>query len=228
MSYFTYGAAEVAHLKRKDARLGEAIDMIGPIKRSVDPDLFSALVVSIIGQQISTKAQATIAGRMRADLGAITPSAVHNLSAQQVQQYGVSHRKASYIKQIAAQVATGAFNLNALYDMQDMQVAHALSSLHGVGGWTAEMLLLFSMQRPNILSFGDLAIQRGMRMLYHHRRITPELFETYRRRYAPYASVASLYLWEIAGGAIPGMKDYAPAKKKPAPKKRLQSGGAQK
>jgi len=72
------------------------------------------------------------------------------------------------------------------------------------------MLMLFSMQRPDILSFGDLAILRGMRMLYHHRKITRQLFKKYRRRYSPYGSVASLYLWAIAGGAIVGMKDYAP------------------
>lgn len=76
------------------------------------------------------------------------------------------------------------------------------------------MLMLFSMQRPNILSYDDLAIQRGLRMVYHHRRIDRKLFEKYRRRYTPYGSVASLYLWAVAGGAIEGMKDYAPNKKK--------------
>ena len=78
--------------------------------------------------------------------------------------------------------------------------------------------MLFSMQRPDILSFGDLAIQRGLRMVYHHRKITRELFEKYHRRFSPYNSVASLYLWAVAGGAVEGMKDYAP--KKQAPKKR--------
>ena len=72
------------------------------------------------------------------------------------------------------------------------------------------MILLFCMQRPDVLSYDDLAIQRGLRMLYHHRKIDRRLFEKYRRRYRPYGSVASLYLWAIAGGAIPGMRDYAP------------------
>ena len=65
-------------------------------------------------------------------------------------------------------------------------------------------------QRPDVLAYDDLAIQRGMRMLYHHRKITPQLFARYRRRYSPYGSVASLYLWAIAGGAVPGMRDWAP------------------
>ena len=89
-----------------------------------------------------------------------------------------------------------------------------LSSLQGIGVWTAEMILLFCMQRPNVLSFGDLAIQRGMRMVYHHRKIDRKLFEKYRRRLSPYCSVASLYFWAVAGGAIPGMKDFAPKKQK--------------
>lgn len=88
-----------------------------------------------------------------------------------------------------------------------------LSSLKGVGLWTAEMIMLFSMQRKNILSYGDLAIVRGMRMLYRHREITPEIFNKYKRRYSPYGSIAGLYLWEVAGGAIPDMKDYMPKKK---------------
>jgi len=79
--------------------------------------------------------------------------------------------------------------------------------------WTAEMLMIFSMQRPNVLSYGDLAIQRGLRMVYHHRKIDKATFRKYWKRYSPYASVAGLYLWAVAGGAIDEMKDYAPKKK---------------
>ena len=89
------------------------------------------------------------------------------------------------------------------------------SALPGIGVWTAEMLMTFSMQRPNILSWGDLAIHRDLRMVHHHRRITPELFaRSTAAATSPYGSVASLYLWEVAGGAIPGMKDWAPKAKR--------------
>lgn len=70
------------------------------------------------------------------------------------------------------------------------------------------------MERQNVFSFDDLAIRRGLRMVYHHREIDRERFERYRRRYSPYCSVASLYLWAVAGGAVPEMKDYAPKRKK--------------
>jgi len=76
------------------------------------------------------------------------------------------------------------------------------------------MLMLFCMQRPDIVSFGDLAIIRGMRMLYRHRKIDKEKFNRYRRRYSPYGSVASLYLWAISAGAIPELTDPAPKTKK--------------
>jgi DNA-3-methyladenine glycosylase II len=69
--------------------------------------------------------------------------------------------------------------------------------------------MIFSMQRPDVLSWDDLAIHRGLRMLYRHREITPALFEKYKKRYSPYASVASLYLWAIAGGACPALTDPA-------------------
>jgi DNA-3-methyladenine glycosylase II len=93
--------------------------------------------------------------------------------------------------------------------MSDEEVCAKLSELNGIGIWTAEMLMIFSMQRPNVLSYGDLAILRGMRMVYHRRKIDKVQFNKYWKRYTPYASVASLYLWAVAGGAIDGMKDYA-------------------
>ena len=73
--------------------------------------------------------------------------------------------------------------------------------------------MTFSMQRKNILSFGDYGIRKGLRMVYRHREIDQKLFERYYKRYTPYASVASLYLWAVAGGAVPGMRDYAPRKR---------------
>ena len=118
-----------------------------------------------------------------------------------------------YIRDFAGKVQRGEFDLEQIAHMSDEDAIRALSSLKGIGVWTAEMLLLFCLQRPDVFSFDDLAIQRGLRMTYHHRAITRKLFEKYRRRFSPYCSVASLYLWAVAGGAIPDMRDYAPKKK---------------
>ena len=208
MRVFSYGEAEMTYLKKRDKTLGAAIDTIGPIRREVYGDLFSALVNSIVGQQISSKAQKTVWERINSRLGEITPRTVLSRTEAELQSFGISFRKASYIRGIAERVTDGRLDIAALHTKTDAEICKELVTIDGVGIWTAEMLMLFSMQRPDILSFGDLAIQRGMRMLYRHKKITRELFEKYRRRYSPYGSVASLYLWAIAGGAIDGMKDY--------------------
>ena len=93
--------------------------------------------------------------------------------------------------------------------LPDQEVIRVLSALPGIGVWTAQMLLIFCLQRPDVVSFGDLGIRRGMRMLYRHREIDRERFARYARRCSPYGTVASLYLWAIAGGAIPGLTDPA-------------------
>ena len=211
--YFTYGEKELAYLREKDKRLAEVIDRIGPVQRTVDPDLFSAVVHHIVGQQISTKAQATIWQRMTDQLGTVNARTVLAAGAESLQGLGITFKKAAYITDFARQVQDGSFDMEAVWSMPDDEAIRALSALNGVGVWTAEMILLFCMQRPNVLSYGDLAIQRGMRMVYHHRKIDRKLFEKYRRRLSPYCSVASLYFWAVAGGALPDMKDYAPKAK---------------
>ena len=208
--YFAYGEAELSRLRQKDKRLCEVIDRIGHIDRAVDPDLFSSVVHHIVGQQISTKAQATIWQRMQDALGAVNAETILKAGVPNLQALGMTFRKAEYITDFAAKIHTGVFDLDAAEHMRDEDAIRALSSLKGIGVWTAEMILLFCMQRPNIFSFDDLAIQRGLRMVYHHRNIDRKLFEKYRRRFSPYCSVASLYLWAVAGGAIPEMKDYKP------------------
>ena len=213
---FAYGETELDWLRKKDKRLGEVIDRIGHVDRAVDPDLFSSVIHHIIGQQISMKAQATIWQRMQDALGAVSAETILAAGVPELQSLGMTFRKAEYITDFAVKVHTGAFDLDAVAHMRDADAIRALSSLKGIGVWTAEMILLFCLQRPDILSYDDLAIQRGLRMVYHHRAIDHRLFEKYRRRYSPYGSVASLYLWAVSGGAIPELKDYKPKSKREA------------
>ncbi len=210
--YFEYGEEELSYLRQKDKRLCGVIDRVGHIDRAVDTDLFSSVVHHIVGQQISTKAQATIWQRMRDALGEVNAGTILAVGVPKLQSLGMTFRKAEYITDFAEKVRTGAFDLDAVEHMSDADAIRALSALKGIGVWTAEMILLFCMQRPDIFSYDDLAIQRGLRMVYHHRSIDRERFERYRRRFSPYCSVASLYLWAVSGGAIPEMKDYKPKK----------------
>ena len=206
--FFYYTDKDTEYLKSRCKRMAEVIERVGHIDRAVDEDLFSSVVHHIIGQQISTRAQQTIWRRMQDALGTVSAETIDSSSVEELQRFGMTFRKAEYIKDFCHKVISGDFNLDAVERMSDEEAVAALSSLKGIGVWTAEMILLFCLQRPDVLSYGDLAIQRGMRMVYHHREITPKLFERYRRRFSPYGSVASLYLWAVASGRYTEYKDY--------------------
>ena len=158
--FFQYGDTETEYLKRKDPRLGALIDRIGHVGRAVDPDLFSAVVHHIVGQQISTKAQATIWNRMRDALGTVDAPAVLAAGPERLQAFGISFRKAAYILEFAEQVETGRFDLADVANRTDSEAIRMLSGLKGIGVWTAEMILLFCMQRPTVLSA---VVTRGRR-----------------------------------------------------------------
>ena len=211
--FFRYGEAETAYLKSKDKKLAAVIDIVGPIRREMDTDLFSAVVRHIVGQQISGKALAAVWGRLLSGLGTVDAATVLDAGEDKLHSCGMSFRKASYITAFAKKVDSGEFRLAALKKMSDTEAIAALSSLSGIGVWTAEMILLFCLGRPDVLSFGDLAIQRGLRMVYRHREISKERFERYRRRFSPYGSVASLYLWAVSGGVLPDVTDPADKKR---------------
>ena len=181
------------------------IEQLGHIDRTVDTDLFSSVVHHIIGQQISTKAQQTIWNRIQQELGEVSAGSLLAAGRERLQSFGMTFRKADYILDFARKVDCGEFDLDTVAEKSDAEAIAALSSLKGIGVWTAEMILLFCLQRPDIFSFGDLAILRGMRMVYRHKEIDRKRFEMYRRRFSPYCSVASLYFWAVAGGALERM-----------------------
>ncbi|MDF2593404.1 MAG: DNA-3-methyladenine glycosidase [Clostridia bacterium] len=198
MHIFEYGQKEIDYLKSKDKKLGAAIDKIGIIKREVTPDPFEALISSVVGQQISSKAADTVWNRLVELLGNITPESISQTDISKIQACGMSQRKAGYITGIAEAAISGEVDFNLLQTMSDEEIIKKLSSLHGVGEWTAEMLLIFSLNRPDVVSYKDLAIRRGMMNLYGHKELPKERFERYKKRYSPYGSVASLYLWALS------------------------------
>jgi len=198
MPIFVYGQKEIDYLKLKDKKLGAAIDQIGMIEREITPDPFVALISSVVSQQISKKAAETVWNRLATLLESITPERIAQLELAEIQSCGMSERKARYIKGIAGSALTGRVDFKGLEMLSDQEIIKTLSSLHGVGVWTAEMLLIFSLSRPDVVSFKDLAICRGMMNLYGLKELPKEKFERYRKRYSPYGSVASLYLWALS------------------------------
>lgn len=198
VNYYEYTEKETEYLKKKDKKLAEEIDRIGIVKREVEPDVFVALISSIISQQISTKAAITVKSRLSELIGDIRPENIDKVELESIQKCGMSLRKAGYIKGIAKAAILKTVDFENLHKLTDEEVTKELTSLKGVGEWTAEMLLIHSLQRPNILSYKDLGIRRGIMRLYDLKELTKEEFEKYRKRYTPYCTVASLYIWEIS------------------------------
>ncbi|MDQ0087965.1 DNA-3-methyladenine glycosylase II [Paenibacillus anaericanus] len=196
--YYDYGQEEIDYLNSVDETLGTAMKRLGKIERAIIPDLFTALVYAIVGQLISVKAVRTIWARMQERFGEIS---AHNLAIQtadDIQGCGMTMKKAVCIHQIAQTIAQGDFNLNELNEFSDQEVIKKLTMLNGIGKWTAEMMLINSMERPNIVSWGDIAIRRGMMKLYGLNSLSKEQFDQYCLRYSPFGSVASIYLWELS------------------------------
>lgn len=181
----------------KDRRLSQIINRVGPIKRRIWPDPYAALLRAIIGQQISAKAQDSIWLRFCATFPSFDPHELAQADIATIGSCGISRRKAAYMQGISAAFASNALSAPMLAAMTDAEISKALGTLKGIGSWTVEMLLIFTFQRPNVLSFGDLAIQRALCRLYGHERITREIFQRHYECYSPQATLAGMYLWEV-------------------------------
>lgn len=195
MPCLDYGEKELEYLSKKDRKLAALIERYGWIECELRSDIFSSIVRSIINQQISNKAADTVCRRLEEKFSAVTPLALDGASVEEIQKIGISTRKARYIKGICAAALSGGIDFQALAEMPDEEIIERLTALKGVGVWTVEMLLIFSLGRKDIVSWNDYAIRKGMCLLYGHRELSPAAFARYRKRYSPCGSVASLYLW---------------------------------
>ena len=199
---FEYGESELEYLRQRDERLGEVIERIGFIEREVNSDIFASIVKNIAGQQISNAALKTVEGRLMQAVGELTPENVCMLGVDRLHSCGISLRKAENIVNIAEQVCSGKLDLEALRTLPDEEVISRFVSFHGIGRWTAEMILIFCLCRKDVLSFGDFGIRRGIELLYGEEKLTHAKFREYYERYSPYATVASFCLWAVGNGDV--------------------------
>ncbi|MDD2492070.1 MAG: DNA-3-methyladenine glycosylase [Bacteroidales bacterium] len=208
--YLKYGEQEVRHLSTVCPELGKVIDRLGFLERPVEPDLFTALASSIVSQQITGKVAQTIWGRLvmaaeakksasnlNISVGAISPETFSLLTIDELRACGLSQRKAEYIYSIALAAVDGTLDFELLKNLSDTDFTKELVKLRGVGEWTAEMMLIFSLERPDVLSWGDFAIKKGITKLFGLETLTREKFEEIRSNFSPYNTVASLYIWEL-------------------------------
>jgi DNA-3-methyladenine glycosylase II len=187
-------------LLRRDPVLAAIIRKHGPC-RLADArerfDHFAMLVRAIVFQQLSTKAATTIHGRLVALLPAGTsPEALGCLTDEQLRAAGVSRQKAGYLRDLCAKVTAGLVPLESVDAMTDEEVIAALTRIKGVGRWTAEMFLIFRLQRPDVLPLGDLGIINAVQRAYRLRKApSPDRLRKIGEAWRPYRSVASWYLW---------------------------------
>lgn len=186
-------------LLRRDPVLAELIRRHGPcgLAAAQRADHFSALVRAITGQQLSTKAAATIYARLAALMPAgVTPQSLSALTDDQLRTVGMSRQKGAYFRDLCEKVLTGALPLDALEAMEDEQVIAALTQVKGIGRWSAEMFLMFRLHRPDVLPVDDLGIVNAVKNVYRLRKKpTPDRIRKIGESWRPYRSVASWYLW---------------------------------
>lgn len=191
-------AAATAHLTAADPILARIIARHGACTLAHAGDPFAAVAQAIASQQISTRAAATILGRVTALIreGALTPEGVLAVPDEQLRAAGLSWRKVSYLKDCALRFADGTIDPTALKDAHAEAVIAALVAIKGVGRWTAEMVLIFSLGHPDILSTGDYGLRSAMQRHWNLPDLaTPAEMETIAAPWRPYRSVASWYLW---------------------------------
>src|SRR3984893_489539 len=157
----------VIHLKKFDPVLRVIIERVGPCRMSYGPPEFQSLAESIVYQQLNGKAAATIFERCAGIAGApLTPEGILKLSDSQMRGVGLSKQKSSYLKDLAAKTAAGTLAFSRLHKMPDAEVIAHLTQVKGIGVWTAQMFLMFSLRRPNVLPTGDFGVRMAMHKHY--------------------------------------------------------------
>lgn len=183
------------HLRAADPLMAELIDRVGPVERPQLREPFIALARSIVGQQLSVKAAQTI--WMRLNLGGpMTPERILETSEDELRSAGLSRGKASYLRDLSERVLDGRLDLASLPVMSDDDIMAEVTQVKGIGRWSAEMFLIFSLGRPDVLALDDVGLLRAAGWLLGLGRnaTSPELAEA-GEKWRPYRSVASLYLW---------------------------------
>lgn len=197
--FFEYDEDVMAYLCGRDEKLGVYIRKYGKIYRQTVPDVFVSLVRSMLAQQISNKAFLTVYGRVEhVCCGSITAENILGLDAESLCSCGVSARKAQNIFALAEYFLQNRIAAKYFENKSDEEIIKELAGLPGIGVWTAEMFLLFTLQRQDILSYGDFGIKKGLCLVHGLDKINKKIFSEFKKLYSPFGSAASLYLWEIA------------------------------
>jgi DNA-3-methyladenine glycosylase II len=193
----------IAALREADPVMARLIDehvtvVRRDLKRERPGDAYGALLRSIVGQQLSTKAASTIYGRMIDIFGGHAPTPKQLLAAdpEEIRAAGLSRPKIAYLRDLAQHVEDGTLELDRLDQLPDDEVSAQLTAIKGLGQWTADMFLMFHLRRPDVLPVGDQGIRRAVKVQYRMRKLPdPKRLEKVARPWRPHRTLACLFLW---------------------------------
>ncbi len=192
--------AAITYLSTIDPVMASAIERVGPCMLTPNPNIFEALVDAIISQQISVKAADAIVARVRAATadGLITPESLLLLDHDTLRAAGLSTPKARYVRDLTERITSGQLDLSQLEHLSDEEVIEKLVAVKGIGRWTAEMILIFSLSRPDVLPVDDLGFVEGVRESYGlPERPTRKEMQERGEQWRPYRTFATWYMWGI-------------------------------
>jgi DNA-3-methyladenine glycosylase II len=188
----------IEHFEKVDSEIAGLINNHGEIHLPVRVDYYEALLRSIIGQQVSVKAADSVYAKLRARYNDILdPSILRDASKEELREAGISRQKAGYINDLSDKFLTDTARFERLHKLGDQEVIDSLTTIKGIGVWTAQMFLMFTLRRLDVFPVDDLAIRNAMIGIYGWKKEKkrPE-FTKYAECWAPYRSVACWYLWK--------------------------------
>jgi DNA-3-methyladenine glycosylase II len=194
--HFTIDDERVKYLSEMDTTLSKLIKTVGSVKVSLKKDYYETLVKQIIGQQLSLKAANTITGRVEKIWQNLDPYLLNDINDEEIRSTGVSRPKINYIRNLTQKYLSKEVDFSNLHILDEKEVIKVLTTVKGIGQWTAEMFLIFSLGRLDVLSYGDVSIQNAIRWLYQIEKDDPLNLDIFYEKWKPYNTIVSLYLWE--------------------------------
>lgn len=193
---YNSNSEHIKFLMSQDSTLCPIINTILPLEIELCCNRFEALTRSIIGQQLSIKAAQSVSRRFASLFETISPSTVCSIECSTIASVGLSRAKARYVHELALGIVAGRVSLDDVDDMPDEYAINVLSRIYGVGRWTSEMFLIFSLGRENVFAFDDAGLRKAIALIYHLDNPSYDVIKVIADVWSPYRSIASLVLWK--------------------------------
>lgn len=190
-----YDEKEMVYISNKDPVMKMLVDHYGKLKMGKVTDVYTSLVFHIISQMLASSVSDTLIKRFLDLVDDVTPENVLRIGIEEIRECGISRKKAEYILELSNNVLEEKYDFSLLDPMSDDESVKYLQQIKGVGKWTAEMIVEFTMGRLNIFSYDDVALQNGIKKAHGFKTLSKTRFERLRKIYAPYCSIASLYYY---------------------------------